>query len=219
MDAIRAVLTGDLVGSTDADPRDVDRAMAVLAETAAWIAGWRVTENIPVGDTRFTRHRGDGWQVLINAARFGLRAALLFQARLAARPDLPATRIAVGLAHMAPTLGADLSDAHGAAFVVSGRALGDMARGERLRLAGHDISPLSAAFIGLLDDRITDWTPEQAEAVAHAIVPGAPTQAAIAGTLGISPQALSARLSGARWPAIRRVLEAWEQPRPPGRAA
>jgi len=216
MTAIQAVLTGDLVASTEASPHSIDRAMEVLSAAATDIADWHITENTAVEATRFTRYRGDGWQILVPLGHFGLRAALSMYARLAGVPGLPSTRIAVGLASVDHVPGPDLSDAHGAAFVVSGRALAGMARGERLRLAGDRINPLRAAFFGLLDDRISDWTPEQAEAVAHAIAPDAPTQSAIAATLGISPQALSSRLAGARWPAIRRILHAWERPVPPG---
>lgn len=215
MHAIQAVLTGDLVASTEAGPHSVNGAMAVLSVAATDIAGWGISGQTVVGETHFTRFRGDGWQILVPPALFGLRAALLMYARLAADPGLPATRIAVGLAPVDQVPGPDLSDAHGAAFAVSGRALAQMDRAERLRLAGDGITPCLAAFIRLLDDRITDWTPEQAEAVAHAIAPDAPTQTAIAAALGITPQALSARLAGARWPTIRRILEEWERPKPP----
>ncbi|MCA0272764.1 MAG: hypothetical protein LCH69_11965 [Proteobacteria bacterium] len=212
MTANQAVLTGDLIASTQASPEAVDRAMAVLAAAADEIAGWRLTENTKVGDTHFTRFRGDGWQIIVSLARFGLKAALLMYARLAADPGLPLTRVAVGISTIDRISGPDLSDAYGAAFAVSGRALGEMERGERLRADGHGVTPRDAALIALLNDRISDWSAEQAEAIAHVIAPDAPTQAAIAGRLGISPQALSYRLTGARWPTLKRVLAAWEEP-------
>lgn len=210
-----AVLTGDLIASTQAGAPAVDRAMAVLSAAADEIAGWSMTENVVVGDTHFTRFRGDGWQIVVSISHFGLRAALLMYARLAADPGLPKTRIAVGISTIDRLTGPGLSDADGAAFAISGRALSQIERGEHLRVAGNKITPIRASLISLLDDRISDWTPEQAEAVAHVLAPDAPTQAAIAATLGISPQALSARLTGARWPTIRRVLGEWERPRPP----
>lgn len=214
MTALRSVLTGDLIASTKAGSRATDRAMQVLAETATKIAHWPLTENLVLGDTHFTRFRGDGWQMIVSAAAIGLRAALMMYARLMASADLPATRIAVGTATVDQIPGADLSDASGAAFAVSGRALGRMERGERLRLAGAGITPCRASLIALLNDRIADWTAEQAEAIALVIQPDAPTQATIAAGLGISPQALSYRLSGARWPTLKRVLAEWEQSRP-----
>jgi hypothetical protein len=217
MEPDRAVLTGDLVDSTKASPSAVDHAMSILSGAAAEVADWRYA-NIeePVGNTYFTRFRGDGWQILVSIAAFDLRAALFLYARLAACPDLPATRIAVGVSSVDHVPGPDLSDAHGPAFAVSGRALAEMERGERLRMAGSRMGdddttrPIITAFVGLLDDRIADWTPEQAEAMACVLPPEAPTQSAIAATLGITPQALSSRLSGARWRSIRQLLDAWE---------
>ncbi|MGB3316810.1 MAG: hypothetical protein WBB85_20650 [Albidovulum sp.] len=220
MKATSAVITGDLIASTEATPGAIDRAMDVLSAAARDIATWLISDHTQVGDTHFTRFRGDGWQIYVSVARFGLRAALITYARLAAHPDLPATRIAVGQGPVDHIPGPGLSDAHGAAFAISGRELARFDRNTRLRIAGehsknNQIEPLQTAFIGLLDDRISDWTPEQAEAMALVLPPEAPAQNAIAATLGISPQALSYRLTGAKWPAIRRVLDAWETPRKP----
>lgn len=217
----RAVLTGDLVDSTRANPSAVDQAMSILSMAATEIADWHYP-NIeePVGNTYFTRFRGDGWQILVSIAGFDLRAALFLYARLAACPDLPATRIAVGVSSVDHVPGPDLSDASGPAFAVSGRALAAMERGERLRMDGSrmgddEMRPLLGAFVGLLDDRIADWTPEQAEAMACVLPPDAPTQNTVAATLGITPQAVSSRLSGAKWRSIRQLLDAWERPRNP----
>lgn len=215
MRPIQAVLTGDLVASTEASQRAINKSMELLASVSRDIATWQISENSVVGDTHFTRFRGDGWQILVSAGAFGLRAALLAYATLAARAAFPDTRIAVGLSTVDDVPGADLSDAHGAAFEVSGRAILRMERGERLKVAGNRITPLRTAFIALLNDRITDWTVEQAQAMVLALPPDAPTQTTMAESLGISPQALSYRLSGARWPTIRRILHEWEKPRPP----
>ncbi len=213
MTPIQAVLTGDLVASTNATPRTINKSMELLTAASRDIATWQISENTVVGDTHFTRFRGDGWQILVSVGAFGLRAALLAYATLAAKAGAPDTRIAVGLSTVDEVPGPDLSDAHGAAFEASGRALLHMERGERLKLAGDGITPLRAAFIALLNDRITDWTVEQAQAMVLALPPDAPTQTAMADSLGISPQALSYRLAGARWPTIRRILHEWEMPR------
>lgn len=191
--------------------------MELLAAAADNIARWKISPNVEVGNTHFTRFRGDGWQILVSIGIFGLRAALLTYATLAAKAALPDTRVAVGLSTIDELPGSDLSSAHGAAFAVSGRALLQMERGERLKVAGNRITPLREAFLALLDDRIGDWSTEQAQAMALALPPDAPTQAAMAETLGISPQALSYRLSGARWPVMKRLLNEWEKPQPPER--
>lgn len=219
MKAIQAVITGDLVASTEAHPQAINDAMAILAAAAAEIAVWPIAANTTVGATHFTRFRGDGWQFLVPAGALGLRAALFTYARLAANADLPGTRLAVGLSTIDTIPGPDLSDAHGAALAISGRALARMARGERLKVAGERVTPLLGAFIALLDECVAGWTVEQAQAVALALPPDAPTQSAMAAGLGISPQALSYRLAAARWPRIKNILKEWERPRSPQETA
>jgi hypothetical protein len=191
-----AVLTGDLVGSTRFAPEAIERAMAVLSSAA------------PEG--HFTRYRGDGWQAVVAPPARALRAALGLIARLAAEDGLPATRIAIGLGPVESLGTADLSDARGAAFETSGRALDGIGRAARLAIDGTAITPLHRAIVALLDERSTRWTPEQARAIALALAPAEPTQAEIAATLGISAQAVNYRLAGAGWNALRQAVSAWE---------
>ncbi len=203
-----AVLTGDLIDSTAAGVEATDLAMTVLADAAHEISLWP-----GAGPTRFTRFRGDGWQLLVTPQKYALRAALTLTARLRATPAAPPTRIAIGLGSAESIGGTDLSDAHGPAFSSSGRALEAMPRGTRLTIGGTaDRGPghLGSALVDLLDERTGRWTPEQAEAAAFALNPDDPTQADIAGRLGISSQAVSYRLGGAGMAAIRRALQAWE---------
>ena len=71
-----AVLTGDLIASTHADPTVTEHAVADLASAAADIAKWTDA------DTRFTRFRGDGWQIVLTAQTvLALRAAVYMIAR------------------------------------------------------------------------------------------------------------------------------------------
>ena len=192
-----AVLTGDLVGSTRFAPEAIERAMAVLSSAA------------PEG--HFTRYRGDGWQAVVAPPARALRATLGLIARLAAEDGLPATRIAIGLGPVESLGTADLSDARGAAFETSGRALDGIGRAARLAIDGTAITPLHRAIVALLDERSTRWTPEQARAIALALAPSEPTQAEIAATLGISAQAVNYRLAGAGWNALRQAVSAWEE--------
>lgn len=205
----QSVLTGDLIASSVAGQNATDRAIRTLEKKAAEIGEWKFYDT-RIGDTRFTRFRGDGWQVLLSEQRIDLRAALLLYASLAAEPGLPRTRVAIGRAEMESVPESDLSSAHGAAFSSSGRALSEMGKTEQLRIADENLTPLETTLLEFLDDRISDWSAEQAEAVMHVLPPNAPTQKAIASRLGITPQAFSSRLSGARWTTIRRLLAAWE---------
>jgi hypothetical protein len=206
-----AVVTGDLIGSTRATPGALERAMEVLAAAAGEIAAWP-----PAADTRFTRFRGDGWQILVADAALGLRAALLAIARLRAAGAGLATRAAIGVGRVDSTGTENLADARGPAFEASGHALDAMSRGHRLAIDGEGVGPLHRAVVELLGERATRWTPQQAEATAFYLRPGDPTNATIAAELGITPQAVNYRLTGAGAPAIRRALDFWEDA-PPAR--
>lgn len=199
-----AVLTGDLVQSTRADAAATEAAMTALSQGAHEIAAWIGTS------TRFTRSRGDGWQIVLPLRReLALRAAICLIARLKARRQGLATRIALGLGPY-ETLGSqDLSDAHGAAFTLSGRALDGMKSG-LLRLSFPAMRPLHQGFVDLLEPLLWRWTPEQAEAVALSLHPEGRSQKDIARLLHISEQAVSLRLKGAHDHPLRQALKNWE---------
>lgn len=200
-----AILTGDLVRSSRAAPAAVARAMGLLGDIAAEIAAWA-----PGSDARFTRFRGDGWQMHLARPALALRAALRTLAGLAAVPNGLATRAAIGIGPATSLGTASLADADGPAFAASGRALDAMGRGRRLAVDGAGVGPLHRAVVDLLDERSARWTRPQAEAMALALGPAAPPARDLAARLGISPQALSYRLTGAGLPAIRSALAAWE---------
>ncbi|MCB2111363.1 MAG: hypothetical protein H6895_14820 [Defluviimonas sp.] len=200
-----SVLTGDLIGSGAAGPEQVERAMDTLRRAAGEISAWQGG-----ADVLFTRHRGDGWQILITEAPWlCLRAALFIIAGLRAAKDLPSTRISIGLGAANPVRDRTLAAASGEAFELSGQAL-DKLRGHTLALSGPAFGEHDAIILVLIEERIRRWTPEQAEAVALALPPDNPTLARLAARLGISTQAVSYRLKGAGAPALRQALATWE---------
>ena len=202
---LAAVITGDLIGSSDAGAGVVEQAMAILAETAGELTG-----RMAAGNTHFTRFRGDGWQVHIADASLALRAALILLARLRGTGMPIATRAAIGIGTVDYLGTATLADARGTAFEFSGHALDKLRRTSRLAIAGQDINALHRAIIDLLDARARRWTAQQAEALALALHRGNPTLAEIGTQLGISAQAVNYRLSGADARVIRRTLDDWE---------
>ncbi len=205
MNCTAAVLTGDLIGSTKSDPDFTDRAMAALESAARALSGWRDET-----ETRFTRFRGDGWQILVEPAAWGLRAALFLKARLGAAGTGIDTRIAIGLGPVGDPGHGTLGAASGAAFEASGRALDAMKKGNVLVIEGAGVTGLHRATVTLLTPIIQDWSREQAEAVAHAIEPSSPTLAQIANRLGITPQAVNYRLKAADFSAVDEALKLWE---------
>ncbi len=195
---LAAVLTGDLVGSTNAGKVAIDETMDEISATAQLIDRH--------GSFRFTRFRGDGWQMVIVPYQRALRSAVMILAALRAKRDLLPTRIAIGVGRIEGLGTEDLRDASGPAFTYSGQALDNMSRGERLFHTFHGAQmPAQIASI-LIDDRIRRWTPEQAEAAAIYLDPCQPTSSKVARLLGISPQAASYRLIGAGAGALREAL-------------
>lgn len=202
---LAAILTGDLIASTD-HPERIDAAMACVAEAAGMMAGWSDTA------PRFTRFRGDGWQIRVPPG-LALRAALLVAARLRSASGSTgaglATRIAIGIGPLASTGTRDLSDAGGAAFTASGRALDRMARGQAWAIAG-EAPPWAEALVALAEWHSARWSPEQAEAMAVMLAQPELTQLMAASRVGITRQAWQARLSGAGYAAWRPALRAFE---------
>lgn len=203
---LNAVLTGDLVGSTSHPGNVVEAAMQAIRAAAAAIATW----HDPARDTRFTRFRGDGWQIVLADPRLSLRAAVTVQGRLIALGL--ESRISIGIGP-ADSLGtADLSDAAGEAFERSGRGLDQMQDSARLAIDGTPVLEEDRMIADLLGERMGRWTAAQAEAAAMqlAFPDRTPTLQDIGKTLGISPQAVNDRVRGAGCQAIASVLRRWE---------
>lgn len=200
-----AVLTGDLVNSTGAGSDLVNQAIGRVDIMAAAIGTWPGN-----GRAHFTRFRGDGWQFLIPRAHYALRALVCVHAVLKTVDAFPLSRISAGLGSVDQLPGGDLSDASGNALVASGQALDRLEKSRLFCISGDGVTPLHQAVLDLVEEQVTRWTAEQAEATAFFLSPDNPTQKSIAETLHISVQAVHARLKGAGAHALRRAIEAWE---------
>lgn len=212
MTRIVAILTGDLIRSTEASPQAVDQAMRIIRDCAAALG--------PRSD--FTRFRGDGWQIRLVRPGDCLWACLLILARLRGAPELPGCRIAVGIGAEYPTgaTGAtDLSTAMGPAFTASGRAL-DRMKPDRLlaldgeRPGGGGIDLFQKLAFTVASGLAGRWTTGQAEAMALKLDPGSPaddrrSNETIAGKLGITRQAVDARLRAADYPLLEEMIQAF----------
>lgn len=203
MKKIRAVLTGDIIGSGRRSAADVDLAMASLEEGAIEIESWDESES------RFTRFRGDGWQLYLHDPRLSLLSVLTLIAHLKASATPFDTRIAIGLGSVDRLGSSNLSDASGQAFFLSGRALDDLPRGRSIALAGqHAVEKAHEALFELAVWIANHWTRGQAEAMALALGPEGRTQAEIARSLSITQQAVHKRLRGAGWGVLSHAVDA-----------
>lgn len=229
-----AVLTGDLIASTAADVSAVDRAIQALAQAARILGDWAGH------DTRFTRFRGDGWQLYLEKPGLTLRAALYLTAYLRAAEAGLATRMAIAIAPSYRLGAQGLSGASGLAFEKSGRGLDQMKRQDLIAFdadsdarkvsavaptahAGPDVTPGPHSKPDLWQKAILDlalwqasrWTRDQATAIALALHPDPPTQDRIAQSLGITRQAVQVRLKGAGLHALKSALTAFETEQTP----
>ena len=199
---IRAVLTGDLIKSRASDDATIDAAIEVLRAAAADFGqAWGQ-------DLRFTRHRGDGWQVVVSDAGLVLDALLFFVARLRARLPAIETRISAGIGAVASIGTADLADASGPAFFISGDLIETMSRKRKLAIAGSGIGAAQVAIVDLAEHIMAGWTPAQAEAVALSLQMRSSHHETIAAAVGITRQAAQSRLAGAGWSYFDNALAA-----------
>lgn len=200
-----AILTGDLVQSTQATQRQLDATMHLLQDAARQIGD----------DTRFTRFRGDGWQIYLHNAGHCLWACLLILARLKASDTSLSTRIAVGIGATRTLPDDDLSAASGPAFIASGRGLDDMTTAQILAIQGDRVDPFQKSVFAFAADRASRWSREQAEAMALTLGAKMPNRAAIAAKLGISRQAVDARLAAAGYRLLDEACLAFVERYPP----
>lgn len=214
---IEAVLTGDLVGSSGADQDCVNRTiMAIEALASKAEKLFRDGDHSLGWPAKFERLRGDGWQLWLPAHWWSLRMACMIFAWLKAE-ELLETRIAIGHGYRVPVDQEELerewalSAAMREAFQYSGRALDDMAKDDRLAIAGPAdlITPLHEAVVLLLEAEARRWTTKQAQVLTCMLRVPAPTLQETAQNLGLkSPQAVASRLAPVRH--IRAGLEKWE---------
>jgi hypothetical protein len=206
MQNLKAVLTGDLIGSTKASQSSLDLSMATLQSAVVPLS------NYYRFDPRFTRYRGDGWQIYLEHPGLVLRASLMMIAALRADGPGLETRISVGLG-LVSQLGSDgLAEAAGSAFIASGQSLDKMPSRKRLIISGQGIAtPWHQAIFDLVDWQSSRWSREQAKAVMLALDPRDETQKDLAKTLNITRQAVQARLSSAGYPALTGALLAFER--------
>ncbi len=154
---------------------------------------------------KFTRFRGDGWQIMVTSPQYSLKYAVhLFAALRATNLNLD-TRMSIGIGSVRSTGTNTLADADGDAFVLSGGNLDQIGK-RRLTVARAPSGPFPGSYFAMLEDIMFGWTTAQAQAIALALRSPNTTQDDIAKTLGITRQAVQLRLAGAHHATIDWVL-------------
>jgi hypothetical protein len=192
-----AVLTGDIVKSSDLPDGGLDRIFANLGRAADMIAAW---QGAPA---YLTRHRGDGWQMAV-APQFALRAVFASRAAVRMTDKRFDTRIALALG-TGVISSKTLADASGPVFTASGQALEEMARKRDMVLAGGQGT--YGVALRLSEEIIKRWTDAQAEVALLALAPDRPTQAALAAVLNVTKQTIQGHMEASGVDALIETCE------------
>lgn len=208
MQRMAAILTGDLVGSTKAGPDLIDHTFEILTDTANHLTQHQGES------TRLSRFRGDGWQMFIDAPSRSLQSCIYIVARLRADGKALPTRIAAGIGMIERLPATALEQAFGEAPNSSGKCLDAMPQGKRLAIAGERyILPWHRAIFDLVEWQSSRWSPEQAEAVALSFDHENLPYRERGFLLGISRQAMQARLRSAGRSHLDEALQAFQMHR------
>lgn len=201
-----AVITGDIVGSTKLGPRKLSLAIDALSDSASAQEKWHGAS------LKFTRNRGDGWQVILARPELALRSALTFRAKLRALGDDVDSYMGIALGMAPLPKGANLNAETGEIFTHSGRLLDVMKQVDAgIRIEIWPTGPLSAAAI-LADQISQGWTQTQAAAMGYMLDPTVSIYYTdLAHHLGKSRQAVTKSLRAAKEKPIEVALSAIEQ--------
>jgi hypothetical protein len=224
-----AVLTGDIVRSSRLSVAERKAVGRLLDRAGQTLARWS-TVPLPL-----SRHRGDGWQVLLADPAPALRAALLVRATLRAGGSSRSldTRIGIGVGTVEFVPGDRLEEGDGPAYRLSGSALEEKGT-RRLRWAAESSAPADAdppgngprgaparddrpdgeavpVVLDLVDFLVQEWTPAQATAVLGALE-GWKQEKIAAKWPGsaISQQGVAQHLRRAGWDVIDSALRWYE---------
>jgi hypothetical protein len=206
-----AVLTADIVGSTQYGPVERQTLHALLLESfraaadgfpGAWVTGLSL---------RITA--GDEFQGVIASVGSAFQILVFLRSKLALSPlpIAPQLRAGIGVGSVLVSGGRSSWEQDGPAFVLSRRALESLGASSRewrqtvIATADPRRDGALAAVLGLCDHLQQRWTRQQWEAVHHTIG-GAKTEE-IGRRIGIARQNVTKRLRAAGWPAFDAAMK------------
>jgi hypothetical protein len=205
---IYAVITGDIVGSTNLAPKHLAELRKALGEAVRAIPNRCVLK----GPEFF---RGDSWQVLLDAPENALNLALLIQANLIAKLNVQ-TRAAIGIGTVESTDG-PLATSVGEAFTLSGHALENISGNGRfdgaLPARAKSLSLWFPALLRICGGLARSWTRRQAEAMGLWLTLVTPTHEEIAQRLvpSVTKQTVGDILASAHLPDLVEAMTAFHK--------
>jgi hypothetical protein len=217
-ESIRAVLTGDIVGSSRLSVDERRELHARFRESAG-----RLDKNF----SQQIMHkpeivRGDSWQFAVADPVKSLKIALFFRALIRiSLPDVDIdSRVAIGFGTIDFVPGERISSGDGEAYRLSGEGLENLQKPFRMGLFFPDkhrchLTDALDVIVILIDREVEKWTKAQAESTAGALI--GLTQQQIASNWvdrDITQQAVGQHLERAGWSAIEAGLSFFERALP-----
>jgi len=159
-----AVLTGDIIGSSQLGPERLKEAMTLLRHLAGEFE--QACPGSVVGSPDI--FRGDAWQLCLRRPSLAITAAVFIRA--GCKADDFDTRIGIGWGAVERLNPDRITESIGPAFTRSGAALDGLGKVRLLAVAHADAenagaSDMLAAGVDLLDVLISQWTQRESVAV------------------------------------------------------
>ncbi|MGL4513659.1 MAG: hypothetical protein ACRCT8_11270 [Lacipirellulaceae bacterium] len=204
-----AVLTGDVVGSSELAADDRKKLPSLLREVERGL-GRLLGDGLAAPMAVFG---GDSWQVLLARPSDALRAALFVRASLQGSELGIDTRVAVAVGTIDFVPDGRIEEADGEAFRLSGRLLKE-GLGKRRRLGFTAADPARAErwdlVFALVDGLVrAAWTPKRARAITGALLGETEAQIADAEEPPTTRQAVHKRLELADWGLLEAAVEGY----------
>ncbi|MEP3480679.1 MAG: SatD family protein [Fuerstiella sp.] len=207
--SVYAVLTGDLIDSTDLDTTSREEARKLVLSSVTKLDDWSKKKVVRGKPEIF---RGDQWQALLTQPKFAFRAALYVRSKLIATGCDTRVSIAIGAVDRISRTSISRSD--GDAFVRSGHGLDSMKTDSELAISLPDNMEESGRWLSAIAELsgaiLIGWKRRQAEAVSFAIDPQDFNQQEIGKRLKTTHQSVSKTLKAARWDALEVAIKSFE---------
>lgn len=167
----KAILTGDIVGSTRLNPKRRQELFEIFS-----VLSKLLKEQYPQEISyEISNFRGDGWQMIVNHPEYSLEISLFIRTfiRYKFKEEKLDTRIAIGIGKTSFIPPENISAGDGPAYTISGHLLETLSS-SRMAIGyaekGDDLASLGAESLVLLIDLIiTSWGPSQCQAVFWAL--------------------------------------------------
>ncbi len=211
-DKLYAIITGDIVASSLLSSNKRKMLHKVMVDSSKVLQD-EFKDAVPMGVDIF---RGDSWQIILSKPAKVLRLALFYRAMLRAKMESHRfdTRMAIALGRVDFIPGNRVSEGHGEAYQLSGKALESMPKASNMSFVfpGMELEKALNVIIQLIDSISSRWSDRQALAVTGALRGW--KQEKIAEKWWkkkISQQAVAQHLSRAGWYPVEKGILFFEQ--------